>query len=89
MADVILAAEEDCEDADSLFCFVHIEPVDGPIDRQMSQTRQQIIVTLATIRRRTQPVGFLADAVLAMIQRSFNACPEAAVTLKQVIEVQG
>ena len=92
MAEVILVAEKDREDADPLFCFVHVEPVDGPIDRQMSQTRQQIIVTLTTMRRRTQPVGFLpdiADAVLAMIQCGFNERPEAAVTLKQLVEDQG
>ena len=91
VADVILAAEKDREDADPLFCFVHIEPVDSPVDCQLSQTRQQIVLTLPAIRRRTQPVGDLADiadAVLAMIQCRFNACPEAAVTLKQVVEGQ-
>ena len=29
------------------------------------------------------------DAVLAVIQRRLNACPEAAVTLKQMVENQG
>lgn len=38
MADVILAAEKDREDAYPLFCFVHVEPVDSPVDRQMSHT---------------------------------------------------
>jgi len=36
MKDVILAAEKDRQDADPLICFVHFEPVDFPIDRQMS-----------------------------------------------------
>jgi|GEM_PF-2828676 len=92
MADVILTAEKDRQDADPLFRFVHIEPEDGPVDRQMLQTRQQIIETLTTIWRRTQPVGFLpdtADAVLAMVQRSLHAFAEATVALKQVVEDQG
>ena len=92
MADMILTAEKDRQDADPLCRFVHIEPEDGPVDRQMLQTRQQIIETLTTIWRRTQPVGFLpdlADAVLAMVQRSLHARPESAVTLKQVVEDQG
>ena len=90
VADMILAAKKDSKQANPLFRLVHFEPVDGPVDRQMSQTRQQIVVTLTADRRRTQPVGDLADiadAVLAMIQRRFNAGPEAAVTLKQVVEV--
>jgi hypothetical protein len=69
VADVILVAEKDRQDADPLFGFVYIEPVDGPIDRQMSQTRQQIIVTLPAKRCRTQPIGTpadIADAVLAI-----------------------
>ena len=92
MADVILTAEKDRQDADPLFRFVHFEPVDRPIDRQMLQTWQQIIVTLPTIWRRTQPVGAradLADTVLAMIQPSLSTFAEAAVTLKQVVENQG
>ena len=92
VANVILAAEKDSEDADPLLLIIHVKPVDGPVDRQMSQTRQQIFVTLTTIRRRPEPFGFLpdiSDAVLAMIQRRLNACPEAAVTLKQVVEDQG
>jgi hypothetical protein len=92
MADMILAAEKDRQYADPLFCFVHVEPVDRPIDRQMSQTRQQIIVTLTPVWRRTQPVGAradLADAVLAMIQRSFNTFAKASVAFKEVIEDQG
>lgn len=92
MADVILTAEKDCQDADPLFRFVHFEPVDSSIDSQMLQTRQQIIVTLTTIWRRTKPVGFLtdlADAVLAMIQCRFNAFAEASVAFKQVVEDQG
>ena len=92
MADMILAAEKDRQDADPLFRFVHFEPVDCPIDRQMSQTRQQIIVTLTPVWRRTQPVGAradLADAVLAMIQCRFNAFAEASVDFKQVVEDQG
>ena len=48
---MILAAEKDCQDADPLFRFAHFEPVDRPIDRQMSQTWQQIIVTLTPIWR--------------------------------------
>ena len=39
MADMILAAEEDGEDTDSLFGLVYVEPIDRPIDRPMSQTR--------------------------------------------------
>ena len=91
MADVILTAEKDRQDADPLFRFVYFEPVDRPIDRQMSQTRQQIVVPLTTIRYRTQPVDTradLADAVLAMIQRHFNTFAEAAVAFKQVVEDQ-
>jgi hypothetical protein len=53
MAGVILAAEKDRVDTDPLFRFVHFEPVDRPLDRQMSQTRQQIIVTLTPVCRRT------------------------------------
>ena len=92
MADVILTAEKDRQDADPLFRFVHVEPVDCPIDRQMSQTRQQILMTLTTIWRRTQPVRLLpdlADAVLAMIQCSLHAFAEASVAFKQVVEDQG
>jgi len=92
MADVILTAEKDCYDAEPLFRFVHFEPVDRPIDRQMSQTRQQSIVTFTPVWRRTQPVGFLpdlADAVLAMIQSRFNTFAEASVAFKQVVEDQG
>lgn len=54
--------------------------------------RKQIVVTLITLRHHTESVGFLArisDAVLATNQRWLNACPEAAVTLKQVVEDQG
>ena len=92
MADMILAAEKDRQDADPLFRFVQFEPVDSSIDRQMSQTRQQIIMTLTPIWRRTQPVGLLpdlADAVLAMIQCRFNAFAEASVAFEQVVEDQG
>ena len=92
MADMILATEKDRKDSDPLFRFVHFEPVDRPVDRQMSQTQQQIFVTRTTIRRRTEPFGLLpdiADAVLAMIQRRLHAFAEAAVTLKQVVEDQG
>ena len=92
MADMILAAEKDREDANPLFRFVHFEPVDGPIDRQMSQTWQQIIVTNTAKRCCTQPVGLLpdfVDAVLAMIQCRFNTFAEAAVAFKQVVEDQG
>jgi hypothetical protein len=92
MDDMILAAEKDRQYANPLFRFVHVEPVDRPIDCQMSQTRQQIIMTLTLVWRRTQPVGLLpdlADTVLAMIQRSHHAFAEAAVTLKQVVEDQG
>ncbi len=91
MADMILAAEKDRQYADPLFRFVHVEPVDGPIDRQMSQTWQQIIVTLTPIRRRRQPVGLLpdlADAGLAMIQCCINAFAEASVAFEQVVEDQ-
>ena len=91
MADVNLTAEKDRQDADALFHFVHFEPVDGLVDRQMSQTWQQIIVTLIPVGRRSKPVGAredFTDAILAMIQRSLYACAEAAVTLKQVVEDQ-
>jgi hypothetical protein len=37
---MILAAEKDRKDVDPLFRFVHFEPLDCPIDRQMSQTWQ-------------------------------------------------
>ena len=87
-----MVAEKDREDADPLFCFVHVEPVDGPVDCQMSQARRRIVVTLTALRRRTQLVGAradIADAVLAMIQCGFNERPEAAVTLKQLVEDQG
>jgi hypothetical protein len=89
---MILAAEKDCKDVDPLFRFVHFEPLDCPIDRQISQTWQQIIVTLTTKWRRTQPVGACADFAdtdLAMIQRSLSTFTDAAVTLKQVVEDQG
>jgi hypothetical protein len=92
MADVILTAEKDRQDADPLFRFVHFEPVDSPIDRQMSQTWQQIIVTLPTIWRRTQPVGLLPDLVhadVAMVQCHFDAFAEASVAFEQVVEDQG
>ena len=92
VADAIPAAENDCKQADPLFCFGNFEPRDGPVDRQMSRTRQHIVVTLTTLRRGTQPVGFLphiADAVLAMTQRRLKTCPEAAVTLKLLVEDQG
>lgn len=92
MADAILAAEKDRKDSDTLFRYIHFEPVDGPIDRKMWQTRQQIVVTFTAIRPRAQPVGFLpyiADAVLAVIQRRFNACPEASGAFEKVVEDQG
>ena len=89
VADVILAAEKDRKDAYRLFSFVHIEPADSPVDCQQLQTRQQIVVTLPAMRRRTPPVGDLADPILAIIQRRLNACFEAAVILKQVAEDQG
>jgi len=92
MADMILAAEENGEDTDSLFGLVYVEPIDRPIDRQMSQTWQQIIVTLPTIWRRTQPVGLLPDLVdagLAMIQCRFDAFAKASVAFEQVVEDQG
>jgi len=44
VANAILAAEKDSEDADPLFLIIHVKPVDGPVDRQMAQT--------ADIRRR-------------------------------------
>ena len=87
-----LAAEKDRQDANPLFRFVYVEPIDRPIDRQMSQTWQQIIVTLTPKWRRTPPVGLLpdlADAVVAMIQRSLNTFAKAAVALKQVVKDQG
>ena len=92
MAAMILAAEKDRQDADWLFRFLHFEPIDGPVNRQVLQTWQQIIVTLTPVWRRTQPVGDredIADAGFAMIQRSPHALTEAAVTLKQVVEDQG
>jgi len=92
VANVILAAETCSKDADRLLLIIHVKPVDGPVDRQMSQTRQHIFVTLTTIWRRTEPLGLLPDipdAVLAMIQCRLKAYPEAAATLKQVVEDQG
>ena len=89
---MILAAVEDRQDTDPLFPIIYVKPVDGPVDRQMSQTRQQIIVTITTMWRRTEPFGLLPDipdAVLAMIQCRLKAYPEAAATLKQVVEDQG
>jgi len=57
VANVILAAEKESKDADLLLLIIHVKPVDGPVNRQMSQTRQQIFVTITTMWRRTQPVG--------------------------------
>jgi hypothetical protein len=92
MSDGILTAEKDRQDADLLFRFVHVKPVDSPIDRQLSQTWQQIVTTLPAIRRHAPLVGAgadVADTVLAMIQCRLNARPEAAVTFEQVVEDQG
>ena len=55
---------------------IHVEPVDILIDRQMSQTRPQIIATLTTIWRRTEPVALspdISDGAFAMIQRRLDA----------------
>ena len=38
VSDVILAVEKDREDADPLFRFAHVKPVDSSVDRQLSQT---------------------------------------------------
>ena len=89
---MILAAEKDRKDAGGLFGLVHVKPVDGPVDRQMSQTQQQIVLMVTAKRRRIQPVGFLPDildAVLAIVQRSLHVFAEASVAFKREIEDQG
>ena len=50
MTDVILSAEEHCQDAYGLPFFVNIKPVDCAMDRKMPQSRQNIVVTLASVR---------------------------------------
>jgi hypothetical protein len=92
VADVILTTEKDRERANPLFCLIHFKPMDGRVDRQMSQAWPQTVVTLASKLCRTQPVGFLpnaADAVLAIVQCGFNIFAKAAVAPEQVVEDQG
>ncbi len=50
-AEVILAAEEDGEEENPLFGLVHLEPIDYPVDGQMTQAWQQVVMALAAKRR--------------------------------------
>ena len=43
----ILAAKEDGEDANPLFGLIHVETIDDPVDRELAQARQQIVMALA------------------------------------------
>ena len=60
---MILAAEKDGEDTDPLLGLVHIEPIDGPVDRQMAQARQQIVMALAAKRHCRRSVNSAAVPV--------------------------
>ena len=57
MTDVILSAEEHCQDAYGLPFLVNIKPVDCAFDRQMPQSRQNIVVTFASVRSGQNAIG--------------------------------
>lgn len=57
VTDAILSAEEHCQDAYGRPFFVNIKPVDCAIDCQMPQSRQNIVVTFASVRRGQNAIG--------------------------------
>ena len=92
LANFIVVAYRESEDTHPLFGLVCIKPIDGPVDGQVAKARQQIVMALAPKRRRRQPAGFLPDcpdAGFAVIQRGFNAFPEAELAFEQMVEDQG
>ena len=58
-----MAIEKDDERTNLLFGPVHVKPTRCPVDDQMSQARQQIVMALAPEMRLAKPVGFLEDIV--------------------------
>jgi hypothetical protein len=91
MADMILAAEENCEDANLPCGFVDVEPIDSAVDDEIAQPREHVVARRRAMRKRRQSIGGfsdVADSLRGVAERVFPAFAEPGIAFEQMSEDQ-
>lgn len=92
MADMVLTAQEDGEDAHRLFHFQNFEPENGPIHRDTSDPVSDVRPQCSSIRSRSQGRSVRTnqpDPASCPIERVHRIVPDVPIGSHQMVEYQG
>jgi hypothetical protein len=88
---MVLTTKEDRKYANYLRCLIDIEPVDGAVNGQISNARQDIIAGRATNGKCRKLIRRLSDAhdpVRSVIKGFLGAFAETDIAFEQVVKNQ-
>ena len=91
VTDVVLAAKEHGQHADRLTRLVDVEPVDRPIDGQMPQAGQDVVMAFGPMGRRQDALRGdtnLPDPRTRVLERALKALADVEVAPQEMVEYQ-
>lgn len=88
---MVLPAEKHAKNADGFTTLIDLEPVYCPTERQVPETRQNVIMTLASVRRGQDTARSRANfenSRCRMLDGLIRTFAEAGIAFEQMIENQ-